>query len=69
MDTVILEQLHPQRMVVCRQVHTTHVDCGPVCNLKLEKGQGEEFIAMLNPVVWSKGMRPEDCSGNTFKLL
>lgn len=46
-----------------------HMDRGPVCNPKLEEGQGEECIATLNPMVWSKGMRAEHCNGNTFKLL
>jgi len=36
---------------------------------KLQQRQGEELTAMLNPVVWSKGTRSEDCNGNTFKLL
>jgi len=36
---------------------------------KSEQGQDEEFTAMLNPMVWSKGNRDEDCNGNTFTLL
>lgn len=36
---------------------------------KLEQGQGEEFVAMLNPMVWSKGTKGGDFNRNTFKLL
>lgn len=33
---------------------------------KPEQGQGEKFIAMVNPVVWSKGARGGDCNGNNL---
>lgn len=36
---------------------------------KPEQGQGEEFIAILNPRTWSKGTSDGDCSRNTFKML
>jgi len=36
---------------------------------KPEQGKGEEFTAMLNPMVGSKGTRGGDCNGNTFKFL
>jgi len=35
----------------------------------LELLQGEELIAVLNPIAWSKGTKGADCNGNTFTLL
>ena len=61
----VSEELQPVGRTHIREVHGLCCQRDPTA----EQGQGEDSIAVLNPITWPKGARGGDCNGNTFKLL